>query len=84
YLPLVFTAYFALLFTFLETFNFISGKEAKKEIGYNSDNNQIVTQKDNATETPALVVSVVMQLLSLAAVFLLTWYMLEKKLKYFN
>ena len=84
YIPLVLTAYFALVFTFLSTYNYISGKESDKELAFDADNNQIVRKENNRTGFPALIFAIIVQLLSLAAVFLLTWYVWEKKIKYFN
>ncbi len=84
YFPLILTAYFALIFSILETYNYISAKESSKEISYDKEDNKMIHQKNNSLGFPALLFTVVIQLLSLAAVFLLTWYVLEKKIKYFN
>ena len=83
YLPLILTAYFALMYTFLHTYNYVSMKETNDEITYDAENNKMAQNRTNQPGTPALVFGVLVQVISLGAAFLLTWFVLEKKMKYF-
>jgi hypothetical protein len=83
--PLILTAYLVLVYTFLDIFNYIGNKEAMIEI--NTEEKPSSTTKagndDDKHFWPQTITFVIFQLLSLLAVFGLTWYVFVKKMGVF-
>lgn len=71
-LPLLLTAYLTIAFTILDVFNFIREQELKK-----------TKEDDNKNFLSQTVTFIFFQLLTLGLLFLISWYLIEKKLHFF-
>ena len=76
---MIFAAYIVSVSVFVKLFNYISEREQMNQKLENQPDSS-----DNSNQLPKIVAISALQLLNLLAIFVLTWYVFEKKLRIFS